>query len=122
MSLFSDAMQFAFGELEVAGGEEVLYTHNNQTFKVVAVPGQTQSQEVGAGGNMVIASRSLDFMIAREKLVLPNGQAFEPLRGDKIVRANGSEYKAFAMKGPVWQWSDPAETYYRISTVRSGKE
>lgn len=113
MSIFGDAMNDAVASLEDVAGEYVTYTSDGVDYlNILAIPGKEDAPESPTGGNTMVAVRSVDWMIAKARLPIP-----EPKRGNTITRADGRKYTvASPNSGPCWQWSGPYEAYYRIQS------
>lgn len=119
MSLFADALSLGFGAAEDVAGEPITYTYSDGTVvrDIIGVPGKSDAGESSPGGKVLVAIRSNDWQI--RKGLLPK----EPTRGDTIETADGRVYMAQpALGGPVWQWSDTNETFYRIHCVKAKKK
>jgi len=91
-------------------GEAVTYRPaGGVAYAATAVPGRTvfrQRNEYGA----YVRTETRDFIVKRECL------AAYPARGDEIV-FGGKTYEVLAPNDePVWRWSDPLQTAYRIHT------
>ncbi len=91
-------------------GEEIQYAPTGgEPYGVTAVPGRTVFSQRNEYG-LYVRVETRDFIIRREQL------AAEPQRGDEIV-FDSRRYEVLAPGGePVWRWSDPMHTAYRIHT------
>ena len=97
-------------------GEKVSYKPGNGTaMEITAVPGSTvfrQQNEYGAW----VRVQSRDFIVRKDDLPAA------PEKGD-VITWRGSEYEVLAPNDePVWRWSDPLQTAYRIHTKHTGGE
>ena len=93
--------------------KEVTYRHGTETVVVRAVPGQTLFRAENEYGQWVRTQRR-DFIIRADQLDAP------PERGDVIV-FDGGEFEVLAPNDePVWRWSDPYHTAYRVHTKHIG--
>lgn len=116
MGIIDDAADVGMGAIEEAGGFHVAYHRGDQSETILAVIDQSQSQDDDTGGQTTIVSRNDQWLIRRTRMRI-GGVQTQPMIGDRIVTPAGREYHVHATGGPAWTWSDPRQTYFRISTI-----
>ena len=116
MGVLSEAMSALRDAQSEWFGETVSYITSGGVEKEIrAVPGSTVFRQMNEYGTW-IRTETRDFIVRRSELELP------PQKGDAIV-FNGREYEVLAPNDePVWRWSDPLQTAYRIHTKHTGGE
>ena len=114
MSMLSEAMSALRGAQAACFGETVSYIDGDgRETEVRAVPGSTVFRQRNEYG-MWIRTETRDFIVTKSQL--PK----DPVKGD-VIMWNGGEYEVLAPNDePVWRWSDPLETAYRIHTKHTG--
>ena len=114
MGVFKEAMTALRDAQSAWFGEEVTYlTEDGVELQFNAVLGHTFFKQQNEYGSW-IRVESKDFIVRKEDL------GREPKKGD-LIRYSGSEYEVLAPNDePVWRWSDPLETAYRIHTKHTG--
>lgn len=110
--------------LEDAAGVEITYTRGVSSQTTTAVVGRTvfTQNTLGAPGPAVIFG-DRDYLIPVANLTL-TGPAV-PKDGDRITEVIDGATLVFEVKSPitgepVWRYSDPGRTRYRIHTKRVG--
>ena len=93
--------------------DEVTYRHDSSVKTIKAIAGRTVFRSTNDCGNWV-RTETRDFIIRADQLDAP------PERGDVIV-FDGGEFEVLAPNDePVWRWSDPYHTAYRVHTKHIG--
>ena len=114
MGVFKEAMTALRDAQSAWFGEEVTYlTGDGVELQFTAVLGHTFFKQQNEYGSW-IRVESKDFIVRKEDL------GREPKKGD-LIRYADSEYEVLAPNDePVWRWSDPHQTAYRIHTKHTG--
>lgn len=117
MTLISDALSSGFSAIEDTAGEPIIIRRGNIEDESFGVLGQSVSENNDGGGQTVIESRTTDCLIRKDRY-LHDAQPARPYFGDIIQTGDGRRFQVQADGGsPVWRWSDPYQTHYRIHTV-----
>src|SRR5262245_47594481 len=86
---------------------------------IQAVKGRTLLQVDDGAGSIRMVWTDRDYLIEAADLVVA-GVASEPQRGWQILDPAGGKIEVFEVLAPagepVWRWSDPYRTVYRIHT------
>ena len=93
--------------------DTVSFRHGLSAKEIRAIAGKTVFRSTNEYGNWV-RTETRDFIIRADQLDAP------PERGDVIV-FDGREFEVLAPNDePVWRWSDPYHTAYRVHTKNTG--
>ena len=93
--------------------DDVAYRHGGSAKTVRAIAGRTVFRSTNEYGEWT-RTETRDFIIRADQLDAP------PERGDVIV-FDGGEFEVLAPNDePVWRWSDPYHTAYRVHTKHIG--
>lgn len=116
--MFADALRAHCTALQAVAGESVTYRRGNSHVTITAVPGQSVFDESTGATDVVMQTKTVDWLISPDDLKIDGNQS-EPQRGDQIIRADGEKLDLLPGSGnKSWAWSDSRKTHYRIHTVR----
>ena len=100
--------------------DPVIYSRGTSSVRVRATVGRSNFEYNDAEG-LVTHSRTRDYLVNVRDLKLDYIPC-EPIAGDRITEIDGTTYEVQAVNGePVWRWSDPQRTVYRIHTRYIGE-
>jgi len=112
-NLFARANAWLGSTLAASAGVAVMLRRDHHRTPLTVWIGHTDAEKT-VDGELVLATRIRNYLVDVTAYRI-NGQAVEPLRGDRITEADGAEYEILPPSGePVWRWSDPQRTRYRI--------
>lgn len=122
MGMLDDGLAFLAETLldsEVAG-ETVTYTRKTHSASVTAIPGRRRRDEMRPTDARVVIDRErLDFLIDPATLIV-NGVTITPETGDRITRADGTNYDVRPADGePRMRTCEPYGHLIRVHTLRA---
>ena len=126
MTAFASIIAAGLESIRAATATRVTYHRGTAWVRTTATQGRTKFDVTDSAG-AVIQSRSIDFILPAEELVLA-GQLVTPKRGDRVkVPAARGKVNVFEVMRPdgsedVWRYVDPACTTVRIHTHLVGVE
>ncbi|MBA2626726.1 MAG: hypothetical protein H0U85_01830 [Gemmatimonadales bacterium] len=120
-----DRLEWFQRRLQNHAAGQVVYQLGGLEVEVPATIGRTLLKVSDGQGGFQMHWTDRDFLIAAVHLVLA-GVGVEPTRGAQIREAVGGQVELYEVlapgQEPVWRWSDPHRTIYRIHTKLVGKE
>ncbi|MEM1213790.1 MAG: hypothetical protein AAGI68_15990 [Planctomycetota bacterium] len=124
MSAFESAIQQAHSAVEAVAGAVMTYRVGGEAGEpivVTMVPGVTRHGGTNGAGEMVVLSRSRDFLVESADLIDGNGAAVVPDEGDVIEWIKGGVRRKYLVTRPegaqgCWRWADHRETRRRVHT------
>lgn len=110
----------AWATAKAMRGEPVTYQSGSAEVELTAIFSRPEVSQVDGEENFVFTSRNWDVLIdASWPSNAPGAfSGLKPAQGDKIIRADGSEYyvQPSDATGLCWRWSDGAHTFRRVFT------
>jgi hypothetical protein len=101
-------------------GDWLRQTLTDNAAQTVRIVRGAHSVEVAGviGHTLVLTARIRDYLVPVVAYRL-NGLATTPQRGDRFIESDGAVFEALPPSGePLWRWSDPSRTTYRIHAQR----
>jgi hypothetical protein len=117
MNLFTRAGDWLRQTLTDNASTTVRIVRGAYSVEVAGVIGHTIAERTTEDG-IVLTARIRDYLVPVVAYRL-NGLATTPQRGDRFIEADGAVFEALPPSGePLWRWSDPSRTTYRIHAQR----
>lgn len=119
MSWLSSQLGAAFGLIDQAAGEPIIYRRGSAEVEIeCAVRGESRFEEVVGDGETTTLIKSVDWLVKPEDLVIC-GDLAEPMKGDQVITADGEVFDLMpGMSESPWRWLNSYKTRYRIHTVK----
>lgn len=121
MSLISRGQAALNSWLTTAAGVSITYTRGAQSTTLTAWVGRTAFARTSSEPGAALIWGERDYLIPVASLTL-GGTGVVPTKGDRITQTiDGADvvYELMAMPGePLWRYSDPTRTVYRVHCKR----